>query len=227
MPPEKLPVPPENPIALYELASDAIFDLAAFFEDELVANEQTLLAVTETSTQGSVSDAPNTSIEATHKKTALLLELQTKAKTTVAHLGATLNQQSFARGSSLTSNTLSLLQSLAGNCGAFCAHTLAPLSNTSASLASTANLNATALSMPGWESSGIGNAKLESSLAHLEKVTGLTAGDLLSGKYRLNDIVGLIIGSLGEGVAALFGFELIGSLVDGLFDGLTSSGSLA
>ncbi len=171
------------------------FDLDAFFE----------------------SEAPKATEEKnTRPIPELLLTLRSDANEAITTIATSITAETFAAGASLTSTVFNALSSLAGSCGLFCMHSLGSLSQASTSLSGISSMSG--LPTPSFGVDADGNFHLDGNIHSLAEMTGISPLDLRSGKFAAEDILSKFISVFGKNIGFVFGFGLIESIIDCMFD---------
>ena len=183
------------------------FDLSAFFDSEDEAQETT----------DDESDVVSATEQAQPETPDLLVTLRGDANESIATLTTRITAESFAVGASLTSSVFSALGSLVGSCGLLCAHSLGALGQAGSGLFGASGLVG-GLDMPNFSVDRYGNFHLDGTVNQLSKATGISSGDLLSGKFSAEDILGSFFAVFGESAGLLFGFGLFEILMGCMFD---------
>ncbi len=188
-----------------KIESSDFFDLNAFFD----SND---------STESSGVTAGQDNLDEDEKNEAdLLLTLLDESNESIATLTTKITAETFATGASLTSGVFSALGSIVGSCGIFCAHGLGSIAQVGSSGLGVAP-GVGGLNMPGFSVDGNGNFHLDGNIDSLSRATGISKNDLLSGKFSAEDILTAFFSVFGEGISYIFGFGLIGGIIDAIFD---------
>lgn len=190
-------------------ASDS-FDLDLFFEKEEVSNPELKTQIDSSST-----------IEV--KEQDLLITLRDESNKSIATLSKKVTAESFALGASFTSGIFSTLTSMVGSCGVFCAHGIGALAQAGGNGLGLAAPNLGGISSPGFSVDNKGNFRLDGNIDSLSKATGISKKNLLSGKFSAEDIFASFISAFGESLPAIFGFNLVTNIIDGIFDNFVSN----
>lgn len=165
------------------------FDLNSFFAAELGSE-----------------DAPSEVVATLRQKSLEVVE-------TFLH---TVTADTFERSSMFLTGALSLLGNLIGSCGPLCAHTLSAVAQTTNGLSGLPGLGG--VSIPGLSLNGNGSFRLEEDLNNFSAATGISQTDILSGKYSAEQLLAAFFSSVGDGVAHLFGFGIINTFADLIFE---------
>lgn len=199
----------KSPEADEEIESSDFFDLDSFFDEE-IDEEKTL-----TTNILNKDEQPNI-LEAKTPTSDLLMSLQEDSNESITTLNSRVSAETFAAGASLASGVFSALQSIVGSCGVVCAHSLTSLAKIGNPLGVTPGLGN--LNMPGFNINSNGFFNLSGDIDSLSNATGFSKKDLLSGKYSAEEILMAFFSSFGESISMMFGFGLVGGIVNGLFD---------
>ena len=190
------------------------FDLGAFFSDSDESNDSRIEQDNEVpSNEAVLTPMPD-----------LLVSLRDDANESIATFTIKVKAETFAAGASLTSSVFSTLGSLVGSCGVFCAHSFNALGQAGSALSGASGL-AGGLNMPSFSVDDNGHFHLDGNIDSLSRATGISKGDLLTGKFSAENILTSFFSGFGEGICMIFGFGLVGTFIDCLFDCFLPSGA--
>lgn len=147
-----------------------------------------------------------------------LLTLRNDADEAITTISSNVTAENFAKGAVLATSVFSVLGSIIGSCGVFCAHGLGAVAQAGSSGLTMAG--STGLGMPGFNIDEHGNFHLDGNINSLSQATGISKSDLLSGKFSPEDILVTFFSAFGESMAMMFGVGLVEGIIDTVFDGL-------
>lgn len=122
-----------------------------------------------------------------------------------------------AAGLGSVASVFSTLSSIIGACGPLCVHSLGAIASAGTSLGS-AGGGFPGLALPGFSVDSKGNFSVTGNVGSLASSLGISQTDLLAGKYSSQEIIFRIFASFGKGIGLTFGFGLVETLIDCLFE---------